>query len=114
MTEQKLDLATPFTYFKTSQRNHLAANHHEQIFYLPDGSLLETTIGNLILEIEGKLYTPPAHLPLLDGIYRCHLLETQQVEEKLLTLNDLKNADRIYACNALRGLYELDFQRKDS
>ena len=114
LTEQKLDLATPFTYFKTSQRNHLATNHREQIFYLPDGSLLETTIGNLILEIEGKLYTPPAHLPLLDGIYRCHLLETQQVEEKLLTLNDLKNADRIYACNALRGLYELDFQRKDS
>lgn len=114
LTEQKLDLATPFTYFKTSQRNHLAANHHEQIFYLPDGSLLETTIGNLVLEIEGQLYTPPAHLPLLDGIYRRHLLETQQVEEKLLTLNDLTDADRIYACNALRGLYELDFQRKDS
>ena len=114
LTEQKIDLATPFTYFKTSQRNHLAANHREQIFYLPNGSLLETTIGNLILEIEGKLYTPPAYLPLLDGIYRRHLLETQQVEEKLLTLKDLKNADRIYACNALRGLYELDFQRKDS
>ena len=114
LTEQKIDLATPFTYFKTSQRNHLAANHREQIFYLPNGSLLETTIGNLILEIEGKLYTPPAYLPLLDGIYRRHLLETQQVEEKLLTLNDLKTADRIYACNALRGLYELDFQRKDS
>ena len=114
LTEQKLDLATPFTYFKTSQRDHLSQSDHEQIFHLPDGTLLETTIGNLILEIDGKLYTPPAHLPLLDGIYRRHLLETQQVEEKLLTLNDLTDADRIYACNALRGLYELDFQRKDS
>ena len=114
LTEQKLDLATPFTYFKTSQRDHLNQSDHEQIFHLPDGTLLETTIGNLVLEIEGQLYTPPAHLPLLDGIYRRHLLETQQVEEKLLTLNDLKNADRIYACNALRGLYELDFQGKDS
>lgn len=114
LTEQKLDLATPFTYFKTSQRDHLNQSDHEQIFHLPDGTLLETTIGNLLLEIEGQLYTPPAHLPLLDGIYRRHLLETQQVEEKLLTLNDLTDADRIYACNALRGLYELDFQRKDS
>ena len=114
LTEQKLDLATPFTYFKTSQRDHLSQSEREQIFHLPDGTLLETTIGNLVLEIGGQLYTPPAHLPLLDGIYRRHLLETQQVEEKLLTLNDLKNADRIYACNALRGLYELDFQRKDS
>ena len=114
LTEQKLDLATSFTYFKTSQRNHLAAKDHEQIFYLPDGSLLETTIGNLVLEIKGQLYTPPAHLPLLDGIYRRYLLETQQVEEKLLTLKDLREADRIYACNALRGLYPLDFKRKDS
>ena len=114
LTEQKLDLATPFTYFKTSQRDHLSQSNHEQIFHLPDGTLLETTIGNLVLEIEGQLYTPPAHLPLLDGIYRRHLLETQQVEEKLLTLNDLTDADRIYACNALRGLYELDFQRKNS
>lgn len=114
LTEQKLDLATPFTYFKTSQRDHLSQSDHEQIFHLPDGTLLETTIGNLVLEIEGQLYTPPAHLPLLDGIYRRHLLETQQVEEKLLTLNDLTDADRIYACNAIRGLYELDFQRKDS
>ena len=114
LTEQKLDLATPFTYFKTSQRDHLSQSDHEQIFHLPDGTLLETTIGNLVLEIEGQLYTPPAHLPLLDGIYRRHLLETQQVEEKLLTLNDLTDADRIYACNALRGLYELNFQRKDS
>ena len=114
LTEQKLDLATPFTYFKTSERNHLAAKHHEQIFYLPDGSLLETTIGNLILEIDGKRYTPPAHLPILDGIYRHHLLETGQVEEKLLTLKDLELADQVYACNALRGLYPLDFTRKDS
>ena len=114
LTEQKLDLATPFTYFKTSQRDHLSQSEREQIFHLPDGTLLETTIGNLVLEIGGQLYTPPAHLPLLDGIYRRHLLETQQVEEKLLTLNDLTDADRIYACNALRGLYELDFQRKNS
>ena len=114
LTEQKLDLATPFTYFKTSQRDHLSQSEREQIFHLPDGTLLETTIGNLVLEIGGQLYTPPAHLPLLDGIYRRHLLETQQVEEKLLTLNDLTDADRIYTCNALRGLYELDFQRKDS
>lgn len=114
LTEQKLDLATPVTYFKTSQRDHLGQSDHEQIFHLPDGSLLETTIGNLVLEIEGQLYTPPAHLPLLDGIYRRHLLETQQVEEKLLTLKDLIDADRIYACNALRGLYALNLQRKDS
>lgn len=114
LRKQTAPLDRPFTYFKTSQRDHLIQSDREQIYFLEDETLLETTIGNLILEIKGKLYTPPAHLPILDGIYRRHLCETGQVEEKLLTLKDLELADRVYACNALRGLYPLNFQRKDS
>ena len=114
LRKQTAPLDRPFTYFKTSQRDHLIQSDREQIYFLEDETLLETTIGNLILEIKGKLYTPPAHLPILDGIYRRHLCETGQVEEKLLTLKDLEVADRVYACNALRGLYPLNFQRKDS
>ena len=114
LRKQTAPLDRPFTYFKTSQRDHLIQSDREQIYFLEDETLLETTIGNLILEIKGKLYTPPAHLPILDGIYRRHLLENQQVEEKLLTLKDLELADRVYGCNALRGLYPLDFTRKDS
>ena len=114
LRKQTAPLDRPFTYFKTSQRDHLGQSEQEQIYYLEDGTLLETTIGNLILEIDGKRYTPPAHLPLLDGIYRRYLLETGQVEEKLLTLKDLEVADQVYACNALRGLYPLDFNREES
>ena len=114
LRKQTAPLDRPFTYFKTSQRDHLIQSDREQIYFLEDETLLETTIGNLILEIKGQLYTPPAHLPILDGIYRRHLLETGQVEEKLLTLKDLEAADQVYACNALRGLYPLDFTRKDS
>ena len=114
LRKQTATLDRPFTYFKTSQRDHLSQSEQEQIYYLEDGNLLETTIGNLILEIDGQRYTPPAHLPILDGIYRRYLLETGQVEEKLLTLKDLEVADQIYACNALRGLYPLDFTREES
>ena len=112
LRKQTAPLDRPFTYFKTSQRDHLIQSDREQIYFLEDETLLETTISNLILEIKGKLYTPPAHLPILDGLYRRHLLESQQIEEKLLTLKDLELADRVYACNALRGLYPLEFTRK--
>ncbi|KXT64471.1 Para-aminobenzoate synthase, aminase component / Aminodeoxychorismate lyase [Streptococcus sp. DD04] len=44
----------------------------------------------------------------MNGIYRQHLLTTGQATEKILSLDDLKSAERIYACNALRGLYELE------
>ncbi|WP_193749798.1 aminotransferase class IV, partial [Streptococcus pneumoniae] len=66
------------------------------------GELLETSIGNLVLKIAGKLYTPPIRLGILPGIYRQHLLETGQVEEKVLTLADLAQAEAIYGCNAVR------------
>ena len=62
-----------------------AGNHYHNAA----GELLETSIGNLILKIAGKLYTPPTSLGILPGIYRQHLLEIGQAEEKVLTLKDL-------------------------
>ena len=79
----------------------------EIIYHTADGKLLETSIGNLVLKMNNKLYTPPSTLGILPGIYRQHLLEIGQVEEKVLTLSDLKQAEAIYGCNAVRGLYEL-------
>ncbi|KXU06233.1 aminodeoxychorismate synthase component I [Streptococcus oralis] len=104
---QEADLNQSFTYFKTTHRPHLSLGEQEKIYHNAAGELLETSIGNLILKINGKLYTPPTSLGILPGIYRQHLLKTGQVEEKVLTLADLNQAEAVYGCNAVRGLYEL-------
>ena len=104
---QEADLNQSFTYFKTTHRPHLSLGEQEKIYHNKSGELLETSIGNLVLKIAGKLYTPPINLGILPGIYRQYLLESGQVEEKVLTVKDLKQAEVIYACNAVRGLYEL-------
>ena len=109
---QEADLQTPFTYFKTTHRPHLSLGEQEIIYHNVVGELLETSIGNLVLKINGKLYTPPISLGILPGIYRQHLLERGQVEEKVLTLADLNQAKTIYGCNAVRGLYELEVNPK--
>ncbi|MBP2623888.1 aminodeoxychorismate synthase component I [Streptococcus oricebi] len=108
LVQQKKELASPFTYFKTSHRPHLSLGEQEQIYYNSQGQLLETSIGNLILKLDGKLYTPPVELGLLDGIYRQSLLQKGQVQEKILQLEDLAQAEQVYACNAVRGLYQLE------
>ena len=110
LLEQTANLAQPFTYFKTSHRPHLTLEQQEQIYYNAQGKLLETSIGNLLLELDGKLYTPPAELGLLKGIYRQQLLDEGQATEKILTLADLDQAEKIYACNAVRVLYELEIE----
>ena len=105
---QEADLNQSFTYFKTTHRPHLSLGEQEKIYHNKSGELLETSIGNLVLKIAGKFYTPPIRLGILPGIYRQHLLETGQVEEKVLTVPDLDQAETIYGCNAVRGLYELE------
>lgn len=105
---QEADLNQSFSYFKTTHRPHLSLGEQEIIYHNVAGELLETSIGNLVLKINGKLYTPPIRLGILPGIYRQHLLETGQVEEKVLTVPDLDQAETIYGCNAVRGLYELE------
>ena len=108
---QESNLQQAFTYFKTTYRPHLSLGEQEKVYYNNLGELLETSIGNLVLKIAGKLYTPPVRLGILPGIYRQHLLETGQVEEKVLTLKDLAQAEAVYGCNAVRGLYELFIQK---
>ena len=105
---QEADLNQSFTYFKTTHRPHLSLGEQEKIYHNKSGELFETSIGNLVLKINGKLYTPPISQGILPGIYRQHLLETGQVEEKVLTVADLNQAETIYGCNAVRGLYELE------
>ena len=109
---QEADLNQSFTYFKTTHRPHLSLGEQEIIYHNVVGELLETSIGNLVLKINGKLYTPPISLGILPGIYRQHLLERGQVEEKVLTLADLNQAEAVYGCNAVRGLYELLLKEK--
>ena len=107
LVEQRHPLEKPYTFFKTSYRPHLNIEPHEQIYYNHEGQLLETSIGNIVLKIEDQLYTPPVHLGLLNGIYRQSLIAENKLKEKVLTVKDLKQAQAIYGCNAVRGLYEL-------
>lgn len=110
--QEDKDSQSAFAYFKTSYRPHRQPAQQEQIYHLSDGRLTETSIGNLVLEVDGEWVTPPVSLGLLDGIYRRHLLETGKVTERVLTLADLKAATAVYACNALRGLYPLTLPKE--
>ena len=98
---------SPFTYFKTSYRPYIPNSDKEQVFISSDGYLQETSIGNIILEIDGTYYTLPVEVGILDGIYRKYLIQQGEVTERYLTKTDLENADHIYVFNSVRGLYEI-------
>ncbi len=98
-----------FLYHKTTNRpwdeelsNAKQEGFDEVIFINENDELLEGAISNLIIEKDGKLFTPPLSLGILNGCYRQFLLDNKECEEKVLRIDDLKNSDRIILCNSVR------------
>jgi len=100
----------PFVAHKTNRRRHideaLATAHGAADVMLvnDEGELTETSRANLILEIDGKLFTPPLSAGLLPGVYRAELIARGTVVEKALRPADLERATAVYAANSVRGL----------
>ncbi len=68
-----------------------------------EGELTESTVANLVLEIDGELLTPPISCGLLPGTLRAELLAQGRIKERVLTRTALREADAVYLVNSLRG-----------
>ncbi len=75
----------------------------EVILWNERGELTETTIGNLVLERDGRLVTPSLASGLLPGTFRAELLDHDKVSEAILPVDELRAADAVFMINAVRG-----------
>lgn len=105
-----VDKGSPFLYHKTTRRSvydeALAAcpGFDDALLWNAEGEATESTRANLAAEVGGALCTPPVRCGLLPGTLRQRLLETGQLTERVLTLDDLRRAPRVFLFNSLRGL----------
>ena len=77
----------------------------DALFCNERGEVTECATNNIVIEIDGRLMTPPLNSGLLPGVFRAHLLATHPgIAESVLTLDDVLAADRIFLCNSVRGL----------
>ena len=81
-------------------------SYDDTLLYNERGELTEFTLGNLVVEMDGKLFTPPISCGLLSGTFRAHLLETGQVEERIIRVEELKDCAKIYLVNSVRKWLE--------
>ncbi|CCQ94278.1 Para-aminobenzoate synthase, subunit I [[Clostridium] ultunense Esp] len=92
------------TYREPYNRIHNSLSHvFDVLFWNQEGELTEFTLGNLVLELDGELWTPVVDSGLLPGTFREYLIERGEIKERILTLEDLKKADRIWLINSVRG-----------
>jgi len=67
------------------------------------GEVTETTIGNLVLDLDGRMVTPPVSSGLLAGTFRAQLLADGTVTEQVVVRVDLGRADAVWMVNSVRG-----------
>ena len=105
-----------FLFHKTTHRKMFDdarenfPSYDDILLFNKHGELTEFTIGNLVVEMDGKLLTPPIACGLLAGTFREYLLETGKVEERVIHKDELKNCTKIYLVNSVRKWQEVDFK----
>jgi para-aminobenzoate synthetase/4-amino-4-deoxychorismate lyase len=117
--EERTDPADKWLYHKTTQRPLYAlalneamhAGFDDLVFLNERGEVTEGAISNVFVEKDGRWLTPPVECGLLPGVYRRHLLEARaNAEERVLYAEDLRRADAVYLCNAVRGLRRVEIE----
>ncbi|MFN3690786.1 MAG: aminotransferase class IV, partial [Fimbriimonadales bacterium] len=104
-----IDPRDVFMYHKTTYRqvyDHARATRpdcDEVILWNPRGEITESTIANVVVKLQGRLHTPPIACGLLGGVYREHLLERGKIRERIITVNEFRQAEAIYLINSVRG-----------
>lgn len=69
------------------------------------GEVTEATRWNLVIGLKNRYLTPSPESGGLPGVYRSYLMDrVPNLHEGTVRLDDLVRADRIYLCNAVRGL----------
>ncbi len=108
LAKEPVNSGNAFLFHKTTHRDMYDTARRDfpdcddVLLYNEHGELTEFTIGNLVVEMDGKLFTPPISCGLLAGTCRAHLLETCQVEERVIHVEELKNCTKIYLVNSVR------------
>lgn len=114
LAEDRTDAGDIFLRHKTTIRSGYDAawraaeqqGAFDQLFCNSAGQLSEGGRSSVFVKLDGRWYTPPLSVGVLPGVMRAVLLDDPawDAQEKILTLDDLRAADEVIVCNALRGV----------
>jgi len=115
ISEQKVNSKNEFLYHKTTykplyEQEYKKAkekNFFGVIFLNEKNEITEANSSNIFIQKNNKLFTPPIKCGLLAGTFRDFLLQQKKCTEKILTINDLKTADKILLGNSVRRFQEV-------
>ena len=117
LAEEPVDSSNPFLFHKTTNREIYESARKgleeldDVLLYNQVGELTEFTIGNLVVELGGQLLTPPISCGVLSGTFRALLVETGQVLERTISIDQLADCSKLFRVNSVRRWERVEIQR---
>jgi para-aminobenzoate synthetase/4-amino-4-deoxychorismate lyase len=105
---EPVDSRDPLLYHKTTwraeyERRAAARPGADDVLLVNErGELTESAIANLVVRLDGALWTPPLECGLLPGVFRAHLLARGEIRERVLHPDDLARAEEVWLINSVR------------
>jgi para-aminobenzoate synthetase/4-amino-4-deoxychorismate lyase len=108
LSRSAVDSSDRYLFHKTTLRDFYKSELHahpdcdDVLFYNERGEVTESTIANVVVELDGKFVTPLVTAGLLAGTFRNKLLANGEIEEQTIKIADLKRASQIFLINSVR------------
>jgi para-aminobenzoate synthetase/4-amino-4-deoxychorismate lyase len=108
LAAEPIDDRDPFILHKTTHRavyeraRRSRPDLDDVLLWNARGEVTESTVGNVVAEIDGVRWTPPLRCGLLAGTFRAEQLDAGALRERVLTKTDVGNAPRLWIINSVR------------
>jgi para-aminobenzoate synthetase / 4-amino-4-deoxychorismate lyase len=108
LARNPIDSNDVFLYHKTSRRAVYDRARTEQpgcddaILWNERGEITESCSANIVIDLNGERVTPPIESGLLGGTFRSELLAQGQIAERVITIEMLRAARRMWLINSVR------------
>jgi para-aminobenzoate synthetase / 4-amino-4-deoxychorismate lyase len=102
-----IDPTDTFLFHKTTHRLQQervrSPEYDEIVLWNPHRFITEAINANIVVEVDGRMVTPPIECGLLAGTMRAELLEKKEISEAKVSIEGLQRAPRFWLINSVRG-----------
>ena len=112
LAREPVNSAEVFLYHKTTNRliyenaRDSRPDCDDVLLWNEKDELTESCVANIVVEMDGRLYTPPVDCGLLAGTFRAWLLDQGKIRERRLKISDLARCSKIHLINSVRKWQE--------
>jgi para-aminobenzoate synthetase/4-amino-4-deoxychorismate lyase len=119
LANSPVDTDDIFLYHKTTRRRvyedavRMCPGSDDVLLFNEGGQVTESTVANVAVQIGGVLCTPPVRCGLLPGTQRAWLLDHAQLQERIISIQEMLGSPNVYLLNSIKGMEKVQIRTSE-